>query len=108
VSYDLRVLGPVDEARAAELLAAAGAEGAGGELQLEHDGVAATFLIGDGEVGVGVTTLTNDEAAARGGFRRILHVVLALSEDLGARVYDPQVGRVLAAGDAEEAMRAFG
>jgi hypothetical protein len=107
MSYDLRVL-PVDEGRAAAVLAAAGAEGAGGELHLERDGVVASFLIGEGEVGVGVTTVTDDEAAARAGFRRILDVVLALSEELDARVYDPQVGRELAAGDREEALRAFG
>jgi len=108
MSYDLRVLGPVDEARAAAVLAAAGAEGAGDELHLECDGVVASFLIGEGEVGVGVTTVTDDEAAARAGFRRILDVVLALSEELDARVYDPLVGRELAADDAEEALRAFG
>ena len=108
MSYDLRVLGPVDEARAAEMLAAAGAEGDGDELCLEFEGVAASFLIGGGEVGVGVTTLTDDEAAARAGFRRILDVVLALSEALDARVYDAQVGDELRAGNAEEAMRAFG
>lgn len=108
MSYDLRVLGPLDEARAAAVLADAGAEGAGDELYLEHDGVAASFLIRDDEVGVGVTALSDDEAAARAGFRRVLEVVLALSDALGARVYDPQVGRVLAADDAEEAMRAFG
>ena len=108
VSYDLRVLGPVDEARAAATLAAAGAELAGDELYLEHDGVAASFLIRDDEVGVGVTLLTDDETAARAGFRRILDVVLSLAESLDASVYDPQVGRVLAADDAEEAMRAFG
>ena len=108
LSYDLQVLGPLDEERAAAALAAAGAEGDGDELHLEHDGVAASFLIGSGEVGVGVTTLTDDDPAARAGFRRILDVVLALAETLGARVYDPQVGRVLGADDAEEAMRAFG
>jgi hypothetical protein len=108
LSYDLRVLGPVDEARAVEVLAAAGAEGDGDELYLEHDGVAASFLIRDDEVGVGITTLTDDDAAARAGFRRILDLVLALSETLGARVYDQQVGRELGADDAEEAMRAFG
>lgn len=108
MSYDLRVLGPLDEARAAAVLADAGAEGAGDELYLEHDGVAASFLIRDDEVGVGVTALSDDEAAARAGFCRVLEVVLALSDALGARVYDPQVGRVLAADDAEEAMRAFG
>ena len=84
MSYDLSVLGPLDEARAAELLAGAGAEGDGDELHLEHDGVAATFLIRGGEVGVGVTTLTDDDgvrprrlppdsrprARARGGARR--------------------------------------
>ena len=108
MSYDLSVLGPLDEARAASLLKAAGAEGDGDELHLEHDGVAASFLIRGGEVGVGVTTLTDEDAAARAGFRRILNVVLELAEALDTRVYDPQVGRVLAAGDAEEAMRAFG
>ena len=108
MSYDLSVLGPLDEARAAALLAAAGAEGEGDELHLEQDGVAATFLIRGGEVGVGLTTLTDDEAAARAGFRRVLDIVLALSEELGARVYDPQVGRELGADDADEAMRAFG
>lgn len=108
MSYDLRVLGPVDEARAAEALAAAGAEGAGAEFTLERDGVVASFLIRGGEVGVGVTTLADDEAAARAGFRSILDVVLALADELDARVYDSQVGDVLAAGDAEEAMRAFG
>jgi hypothetical protein len=108
LSYDLRVLGPLDEARAAAVLAAAGAEGAGEELTLERDGVVASFLIRGGEVGVGVTTLTDDDAAARAGFRRILDVVLALAEELDARVYDSQVGDVLAPGDAEEALRAFG
>lgn len=108
LSYDLRVLGPVDEGRAAAALEAAGAEGDGDELYLEHDGVAASFLIRDNEVGVGVTTLTEDDAAARAGFRRILDIVLALSETLHGRVFDPQVGRVLGADDAEEAMRAFG
>ena len=108
MSYDLRVLGPLDEARAAALLAAAGAGGGGDELHVEHDGVAASFLIRGGEVGVGVTVLTDDETAARAGFRRILDVVLALAEELDARVYDAQVGDVLAAGDAEEAVRAFG
>ena len=108
MSYDLRILGPLDSARAAEVLSAAGAEGAGDELHLERDGVAASFLISDDEVGVGVTTLTDDETAARAGFRGVLELVLALSHELDARVYDPQVGRELAADDAEEAMRAFG
>lgn len=108
MSYDLRVLGPVDEARAAAELAAAGAEGSGDELQLESDGVVASFLIRGGEVGVGVTALDDDEAVARAGFRRVLDVVLALAEALDASVYDPQVGRVLSADEAEEAMRAFG
>ena len=53
-------------------------------------------------------TLTDDEAAARAGFRRILDTVLELAEELDTRVYDPQAGRVLAPGDAEEALRAFG
>ena len=108
MSYDLTVQGPLDEARAAALLAAAGAEGDGDELHLELDGVAASFLIRGGEVGVGVTTLTDDEAAARTGFRRILDVVLSLAGELEAGVYDPQAGRVLAPGDAEEAVSAFG
>jgi hypothetical protein len=108
VSYDLRVLGPVDEGRAVAELEAAGAEGDGDELYLEHEGVAASFLIRDNEVGVGVTTLTEDDEAARAGFRRILDVVLELSETLHGRVYDPQVGRELGADDAAEAMRAFG
>jgi len=108
MSYDLRVLGPLEEARAAALLAAAGAEGDGEELTLECDGVVASFLVRGGEVGVGVTTLTDDETTARAGFRRILDIVLALAEELDARVYDAQVGDVLAAGDAEEAIRAFG
>jgi hypothetical protein len=108
MSYDLRVLGPLDAQRAAQVLAAAGAEGEDGELTLERNGVAASFLLSGGEVGVGVTVLTDDEAASRDGFREILDVVLTLAEGLGARVYDPQVGGELAAGDAEEAMRAFG
>ncbi|HEX4929714.1 MAG TPA: hypothetical protein VFV62_03320 [Gaiellaceae bacterium] len=108
MSYDLTVLGPLDEARARALLTESGAEGEGGELLLERDGVAATFLVGGGEVGVGVTTLTGDEAASRVGFRRILDVVLSLAEELDAEVYDAQAGRMLAAGDAEEALRAFG
>lgn len=108
MSYDLRVVGPLDEARAAALLAAAGAEGDGAELYLECDGVAASFLIRGGEVGVGVTTLTGDGAAARAGFRRLLDIVLALAADLEAPVYDPQADRALTVGDAEEAMRAFG
>jgi hypothetical protein len=108
MSYDLNVLGPLDEARAASLLAAAGAVGEGDELLLEHEGVAATFLIRGGEVGVGVTTLTDDDASARAGFRRILDVVLGLAERLDARVYDPQVDRVLDPNDVEEALRAFG
>jgi hypothetical protein len=108
LSYDLRVLGPVNRERAAAVLAAAGAEGDGDELCLQHDGVAASFVIRDDEVGVGVTTLTDDDAEARTGFRRILDIVLALAEALDARVYDPQVGRVLGADDAEEAMSAFG
>ncbi len=108
MSYDLSVLGPLDEARAVSLLEAAGAEGDGDELHLEYDSVAATFLIRGGEVGIGVTTLTDDDAAARAGFRRVLDVVLALSEELGARVYDPQAGRELGPEDAEEAISAFG
>jgi hypothetical protein len=108
VSYDLSVLGPLDETRAAALLAAAGAEGEGDELLLEREGVVASFLIRGGEIGVGVTTLTEDEADARAGFRRVLDVVLGLAEELGARVYDPQAGRDLAPDDAEEALRAFG
>lgn len=108
MSYDLNVLGPVDEARAGAALARAGAEGEGDERALECDGVVASFLIGGGEVGVGVTTLTDDDAAARAGFRRILDTVLALAEELGGRVYDPQAGRLLAPDDAEEAVRAFG
>lgn len=108
MSYDLRMLGPLDEARAAALLGAAGAEGDGEELTLERDGVVASFLIRGGEVGVGVTTLTDDDAAARAGFRRILELVLTVAAELDARVYDAQVGGVLAAGDAEEAVRAFG
>lgn len=108
MSYDLSVLGPLDEARAAALLAEAGAEGAGDELTLEREGVVASFLIRGGEVGVGVTALTDDDAAARAGFRRILDVVLALAEELGARVYDPQAGRELGIDDAEEAIGAFG
>ena len=108
MSYDLSVLGAVDRERAAAVLAAAGAEGDGDELYLERDGVVASFLIRGDEVGVGVTTLTDDDAEARTGFRGILDLVLALSEALDARVYDPQVGRVLGADDAEEAMSAFG
>ena len=108
MSYDLSVLGPIDEARAAAALAGAGADGDGDERLLECDGVVASFLIAGGEVGVGVTTLTDDDAAARAGFRRVLDTVLALAEELDGRVYDPQAGRVLAAGDAEEAIRAFG
>jgi len=108
VSYDLNVLGPLDEARAAAVLAAAGAEGEDDELQLEHEGAAATFLIRGGEVGVGVTTLTADDASARAGFRRILDVVLGLAEELDARVYDPQADRVLDPDDVEETLRAFG
>ena len=108
MSYDLSVLGPLDEARAAALLAAAGAEGDGDELQLEHEGVAASFLIRGGEVGVGVTTLTDDEASARAGFRRILDLVLGVAEELDARVYDPQADRVLDPDDVEETLRAFG
>jgi len=107
-SYDLSVVGPVDEARATELLVAAGAETAGDELYLAHDGARATFLIRGGEVGVGVTTLTDDDSAARVGFHRTLDVVLALAQALGARVYDPQAGRELAVDDAQEALRAFG
>jgi hypothetical protein len=108
VSYDLSVLGPIDEARAGAVLAQAGAEGEGDERRLECDGVVASFLIRGGEVGVGVTTLTGDDAAARAGFRRVLDTVLALAEELEGRVYDPQAGRLLAADDAEEAVRAFG
>ena len=108
MSYDLRVVGPLDEARAAALLAEAGAEGDGGDFRLVLDGVAASFLVGGGEVGVGVTTLTDDDAAARAGFRRVLDVVLDLAHELDATLYDPQADRALAAGDAEEALRAFG
>lgn len=108
MSYDLSVVGPLDEVRAAALLAAAGAEGDGDELHLEADGVAAAFLIRDGEVGIGVTTLTDDEESARAGFRRVLEVVLTLADELGARVYDPQAGRELGIDDAEEAISAFG
>ena len=108
MSYDLNVRGPLDETRAAALLEAAGAAGEGDELLLEHEGVAATFLIRGGEVGVGVTTLTEDEASARAGFRRILDLVLGLAEELDGRVYDPQAGRVLDPDDVGEALRAFG
>lgn len=108
MSYDLNVLGPLDETRAAALLAAAGAEGEGEEFLLEHEGVAATFLIRGGEVGVGVTTLTDDDASARAGFRRILDLALGLAEELDTRVYDPQADRVLDPDDVEETLRAFG
>lgn len=108
MSYDLRVVGPLDEARAAALLAEAGAEGEGGELHLVLDGVAASFLVAGGEVGVGMTTLTDDDAVARAGFRRALDVVLALGQELGAPVYDPQADRELTPAGAEEALRAFG
>ena len=53
-------------------------------------------------------TLTDDEAAARAGFRRILDLVLELADELDARVYDPQAGACPASDDAEEALRAFG
>ena len=108
MSYDLNVLGPVDEDRAGAALARAGAEGEGDERRLECDGVVASFLIRGGEVGVGVTTLTGDDAAVRAGFRRVLDTVLALAEELDGRVYDPQAGRLLGADDAEGAVRAFG
>lgn len=108
MSYDLRLPGPLDEARAAALLREAGAEGEGRELLLERGGVAATFLVAGGEVGVGVTTAAAGDEAARAGFAAVLELVLGLAEALGTTVEDPQLGGALGPADADEALRAFG
>ena len=107
MSYDLQIVAPVAEERARALFEDAGAEPAGDELLLERDGVVATILVAGGEVGIGITTLGGD-AGAPTGFRAVLDIVLGVAGTLGAAVYDPQVGRELGPGDAEEAVHAFG
>ena len=98
MSYDLRVFlrEPVAPERVAEAL---GAEVDGDELVI---GDVATGVLTSGEIGLGVS------GADSAGYAALLERVLALAEEAGARVYDPQAGVEITRANAAESLRAFG
>jgi hypothetical protein len=104
VSYDLRMRGEgeldLDRARAA-------LAGAGDELYWERDGLTATFLLTPTEIGIGVSGNDAPRADRARDFEALLGLVLALAEQVGASVEDPQLGRELGHGDVPDAVAMF-
>jgi len=98
VSYDLRVFlrEPVPAERVAAVLEA---EVDGDELVI---GEIASGVLTSSELGLGVSGAESAEYAA------LLDRVLALAEELDARVYDPQAGVEITRANAGESLRAFG
>jgi hypothetical protein len=106
VSYDLRILSRkrLELARVDARLREAGATGEGDDLVLERGAVVPSVL--SEEIGIGVTVVS--EGDAREDFAAVLDLVLDLADELGARVYDPQVGREVTRADREEVLAVFG
>jgi hypothetical protein len=107
MSYDLRVRSDheldLDRARTA----LAGAETAGDELSWEREAVTATFLLTPSEIGIGVSGSDASRADRARDFEALLALVLALADQVGARVEDPQLGRELSRGDVPDAVALF-
>ena len=98
MSYDLRVFlrEPVAPERVADVL---GAEVDGDELVI---GEIASGVVTTSEIGLGISGAESAEYAA------LLDRVLALAEEVDARVFDPQAGVEITRANADESLRAFG
>jgi hypothetical protein len=77
------------------------------EVNWLRDTLAATILLTPEEIDVGIAGDDAPQADRARDFAELLRVVLDLADQLGADVYDPQLGRQLALDDLPEAIRGF-